>query len=748
MELVGALKLSGYDLKSQAHLLLICQSTIGISDTYSRIEPFHEELATWLNENWLKDQDQADMANICLKSIWRFIRRLDGSQQIYDDAQTCLEEDPFLTYALQSWGYHFARHQSEAAWSQVMLLMNNENAIRNYATLLCLSDSNASATLDIWPGCQPIHVCAFFGLVEVLDRLTNEHQAVDVNAVDSTLGRTALTIACQNGHVPFVQRLLQLGAEPTSLCKSGRSAFLEAIEHENERIFDLLLPAQRWDNTGPVSDDDNRHFEKALNLASEKQNPHFLHGLLKIRSPPPDMQAYILSKKCLLRGYLETFRCLTNSSALDWNYQNEDGETLLHVAARTSIENLRCVVSLLQESGRLAVHAQRTTSDGQTPAILALQHLGTDAHEALKLLRSTLAQSAVADKRGRTVMHHAAEYDRHGTCLKLLHDEGVALDAIDDLGWTPLHLASCFWNPVAVAALLEFGARAELVDKNGRTATDIALLYDAADDVGIAAQIAQDLPRSSLGNVPFWSQFRSGSDVDVQSLSSVSKEELSAVEPNNENNLLHWAAATNDYQKLELLLEDGRIDANARNADGHTPLSLHCTAFEGPSAETVQLLLTHGAHYHLCKVRAIDLLDTAIEAGCIDVAMIFIERCDALSSTSLDSQVLLQHAIDIDNSTAAEKLIARGASVLVHDTYGRLPIQQARETACSGQTIAILERRLRHEINNMYPLTTQLFASPELRSESPPLDAKAGRPSPHQNCQDSYAEFWTNPSSQ
>lgn len=627
-----------------------------------------------------------------------------------------------------------------------MSLMNDQSAIVRYSVLLCLSDSNASATLDIWPGCQPLHICAFFGLVEVLDRLKNEHPTMDIDVVDPTSGRTTLIIACQNGHVEFVQRLLQLGAGSTSLCKRGRSAVIEAVDHENETIFDLLLSGPEWENAELLFGDNHEHFNKVLNLASKKQNPHYLHSLLEFRRKDVDARANILSMACLLSGCLDTLRCLLNSPSLDWNYQTEDGETLLHVAARTSIENLRFIVDCLQKTDELTASAQRTTLAGKTPAMLTLQYLGTDAHEALRLLHCTSTQNAIADKRGRTILHHAAEFDRHGTCLKLLHECGVSLDVTDNMGWSPLHLACCFWNPVAVASLLDFGARADLVDMNDWTASDIACLYDPADDAGIASLIAQYLPCRELVTAPLWSQFRSRSDIDLHALSSIPQKELAAVEPNNQNNLLHWAAAINDYKRLELLLQDGRLDVNAQNADGHTPLSLHCTGFEGPSAEIVELLLAHGADYHLCKLHTINLLDTAMEAGCFDVAMIFIERCDVLSGDGVDLQALLQHAIEVDNSTAVEKLLDQGASALVHDTYGRLPLQQAREMPCSDQMITTLERYLRREIDMCLP-TSQLFASPDLRPESPPLDGKAGRPSPHENRQDSYADFWTNPTS-
>jgi ankyrin repeat protein len=734
MELVAALTLLDHNLDSPAHLLRICQNTVGISDVTNQIEPFHGELTIWLRENWLQNQPQVDMAHLCLRSILRSIERLRATQHIYPEAQKCLEGDAFLAYALQSWGHHFAQYRSEEAWAQIMSLMNDESAIVHYCILLCLSDSDAIATLNIWPGCQPIHICAFFGQIDILNRLKGAHRILDVDVVDPTFGRTALIIACQNGHATFVQYLLQLGAKPISLCKRGRSAIIEAIDHENDSIFDILLQAHKWNKTDPLSDDEHKILDEALILASSKENPHFLHNLLEARSIDMAVRLNALSMICLLSGCLETFRCLMNCSELDWNYRNDDGETLLHVAARTSIENLRVVIGCLDKSERLATCRQQKTVAGRTPAMLSLQHLGADAHEALRLLGCTSSQYKMTDKRGRNILHYAAEYDRHGTSLKLLHDEGKSLDVLDNIGWSPLHLACCFCNPVAIAAILESSADVGLVDNNGWTALDVACLYDPADNAGIASLFAPYESCRKLETPPYWSQFRGELDIDVIHLSSVSKQELSAVEPNNQNNLLHWAAVTNDEEKLELLLKDRRIDVNAPNADGHTPLSLHCTSFDGPSVDIVELLLAHGADYHSCKNQATDLLEVALEASCIDVAMIFIEKCDAISSTGVDLQVLLQHAIDADNPSVAEKLLDRGAGIFVHDEFGRLPIQQARQKLCSEQMITVLERYLGRQIETMCQGAPQLFASPDLRSESPPPDAKAGRTSPHQNC--------------
>jgi ankyrin repeat protein len=273
---------------------------------------------------------------------------------------------------------------------------------------------------------------------------------------------------------------------------------------------------------------------------------------------------------------------------------------------------------------------------------------------------------------------------------------------------------------------------------------DVASLYDPNNATGIASKVAQYMTCQKSEKYPFWAQFRSGLDMDAQQLSLVSREELRAIEPNNHNNLLHWAAATNNEGKLRLLLEDGRIDVNSQNAELHTPLTLHCMGFNGPDVSIVNLLLRHGSDHNLSKIDGTDILDQAINSGAVDVAMLLIERCDVRANTSVSLQLLLQHAIQENNAIVVERLLKAGASVLEHDESGCLPIQRAREMRGADRIIAILDQHLRLKIDEMCPLTQPLFASPDLRPESPPPDGKADQQDPHSNRQDSYADFWTN----
>jgi hypothetical protein len=309
MELNGALKLQDFTSGSQANLLRVCQGSMCIADPDQTVVPFHPDFGVYLYDEWLHSQDQLDMAEICLRSIWRALSRLERSQNVHGDAKACFQADDFLTYALQSWGFHFARLQTETAWTQVMLLMNDRSAIDRYTTLLCLSNSNRSATLDIRPGCQPTHLCAFFGIADVLDRLQKEHGDLEVDAIDTAFGRTALIVACEQGQAAIVRRLLHLGADTTLVCKRGHTAISIAIELEYDEIFDLLLSAQRC-STSVQQVGDSVSSRKALCLASKRQNPYYLQSLLQRHHQISNNQQISFLTKCLVSGHLETLKCL------------------------------------------------------------------------------------------------------------------------------------------------------------------------------------------------------------------------------------------------------------------------------------------------------------------------------------------------------------------------------------------------------------------------------------------------------
>ena len=100
----------------------------------------------------------------------------------------------------------------------------------------------------------------------------------------------------------------------------------------------------------------------------------------------------------------------------------------------------------------------------------------------LELVRSLVEAGASIGAGSSTAIHTAAAND-HGDCVRLLVDLGGDIQAVDETGNTPLHIASVVTALTAVRALLDAGAKARTANLRGQTPRDAALAEKAmADD--------------------------------------------------------------------------------------------------------------------------------------------------------------------------------------------------------------------------------------------------------------------------
>ena len=77
----------------------------------------------------------------------------------------------------------------------------------------------------------------------------------------------------------------------------------------------------------------------------------------------------------------------------------------------------------------------------------------------------TLLHVIALGKRRREPMRES----KMSSIVSLLLDDGLSIDAVDDKSQTPLHLACCTDNPLAVSILLHHGASLGAQDSNGCT---------------------------------------------------------------------------------------------------------------------------------------------------------------------------------------------------------------------------------------------------------------------------------------
>ncbi len=247
------------------------------------------------------------------------------------------------------------------------------------------------------------------------------------HAWDSPLFRASIF-----GHEPVVALLLERGAVPPG-CDRGSLPLLTSVALCRLAIVRLLAPH--------VSDDVKRR-EYAFTPLHEAA---FFGDEARVRE--------------ILGGA---------AVAVDVNARHGDrGPTPLHLACRCGHVG---VARLLLEAG---AGTEARTSSGDTPLLEAARCRRADA---MRLLLEHGADATAVDLDGSTSLHYAAllDHDDSVAVASLLLERGVAIEARDRAGRTPLLEAIRWQRPFFASFLIERGADVNAADKDGRTPLRVA----------------------------------------------------------------------------------------------------------------------------------------------------------------------------------------------------------------------------------------------------------------------------------
>ena len=229
--------------------------------------------------------------------------------------------------------------------------------------------------------------------------------------------------------------------------------------------------------------------------------------------------------------------------------------------------------------------------------------------------------------------------------IKALIKKGVDVNATDEDGWSPLHMAAAKDHSEVIKVLLSHGADVNAKNKWGRTPLHMA----AANDCSEVAKLL----------------ISHGGDVNARDKDGKSP--------------LHFAAEYGGNKVAELLLSHG-ADVNARNKDGWTPLDV---AKKFPRHKLVSILESHGGKcLVLCLFKAIEKGHIQrIKALLSDGADINAKTPDGFNCcgrvvptgcTPLHAAVLAGHR------EVVEFLISHGANVNAKNKDGWTPLDIAK----------------------------------------------------------------------
>lgn len=406
----------------------------------------------------------------------------------------------------------------------------------------------------------------------------------DIFQFDEESGLSLMMVAVRENRLSVVDRLLDLGVNPSDKTKDGRSVLHVAAAHSKDEIVKLL--ARKTDPNLPAGPSDQLPLHYAasrptgglgvvqmllkfsskdarltpdkdgclpLLLAVEAGNVGIVRELLSGQSEPQlravktangDMALHI----CCRRKDVDMAKVLVEFG-VNPDSQNNEWQTPLHIAALEGDENMLKFLYLCKASPNILDKMDRS------PLHIAAEQGHTNVVEILteKFKSCVLART----KDGNTLLHIASQCGHPGTALTLLR-KGVLLHMPNKSGAVCLHAAAKKGHTAVVKALLQKGAHADATNKDGQTALHIAV-------ENCKPQVVQML----LG-FGAHVQLRGGKAQETP---------------------LHIAARVKDGVRVaEMLLKSG-ADVNAEQENGET--AVHVAARHG-ALEMMQALIQEG----------------------------------------------------------------------------------------------------------------------------------------------------------
>ena len=478
-------------------------------------------------------------------------------------------------------------------------------------------------------------------------------------------GRTPLHLAVMNGHADVASYLLEEGADPHSMDEDWRTPLHEAVSRGHEDIVEALLAKGAQVNARDVRG------RSAMHMAAENGSVPLLRRLaqaagayeardqnhlqplhLAVRNGHMEAVEHLLE-----RGVSVDARDIHGRSPLYWAVyegheaigrlllENEpviqgdnNNTTPLHIAAAYNFTN---IAELLLEHGADAYAVNR---GGRTPVDYALA-LGREAmaeflEEHAGLGTPTLHR-LVRDGGAAAVRHH-------------LQGAPEDLEATDNRGLTPLHVAAETGHAHITAYLLEEGADPESMDENGARPLHKAAARNHADVAEhLAAAGAEINRRDEDGRSP-----------------------------------LHVAAREGALEVLELIIQEGGV-VDLRDADLSRPLHL---AAEQGHADVVQRLLDAGASMDVTNGAGRFPLHLAAQEGHEPIVQLMLANEASLGGDHR-GETPLHLAASQGHEQVVQMLLDHGADLGAEARSGKTPW----DYAVSGERRSILRLFANHE---------------------------------------------------
>lgn len=608
-----------------------CCGLVEVDHESSIIRLVHHSLEEYLrdHDHGLFKDANLSITRICLKYMMlESMKPLPFKNRT--DFRTELVELPFLEYATLEWGHHAYGVPAEDIKDLAVPLLSNSSSLITIARVRDFRAADFRKWKDkawawAYSGGAGISLSAAFGLTGLLKIVISESRHNLHLDARNIYGNTPLHEAALNGHEGVAELLLNHGADILSTNYGQATPLYLAVSYGQLSMVKLLLKHGRpqLDRTGPKG---FTPLHKAAEQGAEEMVVALLQaGALVAASDNQGMTPLHLASQ---RGHLSIARLLVlaggtvhvkdkeglcpldyaatggytdlveylHANGGDMFHKGRELWTTLHRAARGGRDK---TVSFLLDRGadllapdfkgniplhlavrsgsmgtvtRLLEHDPKLKSEqlfardkkGSTPRVAAFFTAHYDIHKYLRAAEWAVLNSTPSNANMLTTVIEKGDI---AAVRKHLTRDPDSLNALDEDGQPPLHVALQEGQKEIVELLLQHGASIETVGYHGWHPLHIAASLGNLELVDLClAHGARLTTRTHTNQTPLLKAASSHSPAVVRRL----LEAGSSSSAMNDRGMtaLHIAAHQNDIQIVRMLVLEYGLDVLARDRQG------------------------------------------------------------------------------------------------------------------------------------------------------------------------------------